>query len=239
MKQAIVIAAVCEFTGSVLMGAGVTSTIRKGIADVNDFVDTVRVTAVVGVGGNLCRLQPPALLSPCAAASGLPRLTRSASLAETHAVPPPPPVQPDILMYGMLCALLASGIWLLIGEQEARWMQLVAALSCLLLPCCSPHVHSHCVTKLHVEENHVRACLQYFFYVNQLPSAALRSHIPLLFLTNSLFPGLPYDFKEISPSSTHHKKKKKKGKKPLPCLQPPTGSSRCRPPTPLWAPSSA
>lgn len=62
MKQALVVAAICEFTGSVLMGAGVTSTIRSGIANLNYFLD-----------------------------------------------------KPDILAYGMLCAMMATGIWLLIA----------------------------------------------------------------------------------------------------------------------------
>jgi hypothetical protein len=62
LKQAIVIAAVCEFTGAVLMGAGVASTIRSGIADLNAFLD-----------------------------------------------------KPDLLAYGMLCALLATGLWLIIA----------------------------------------------------------------------------------------------------------------------------
>ena len=34
MKQALLVAAICEFGGSVLMGAGVVGTIRKGIADI-------------------------------------------------------------------------------------------------------------------------------------------------------------------------------------------------------------
>jgi sodium-dependent phosphate transporter len=37
VKQALVVAAICEFGGSVLMGAGVVSTIRKGIADLDAF----------------------------------------------------------------------------------------------------------------------------------------------------------------------------------------------------------
>ena len=37
MKQALLVAAICEFGGSVLMGAGVVGTIRKGIADISRF----------------------------------------------------------------------------------------------------------------------------------------------------------------------------------------------------------
>ncbi|KAI7842860.1 hypothetical protein COHA_003478 [Chlorella ohadii] len=62
MKQAIVIAAICEFGGAVLLGAGVTSTIRSNIANLNDYRN-----------------------------------------------------KPDLYMYGMLCALLATGIWLIVA----------------------------------------------------------------------------------------------------------------------------
>ncbi|KAI7845415.1 hypothetical protein COHA_000968 [Chlorella ohadii] len=62
MKQALVVAAICEFGGSVLMGAGVVGTVRKGIADLNYFVN-----------------------------------------------------DPDIFAYGMLCAMMATGIWLLVA----------------------------------------------------------------------------------------------------------------------------
>lgn len=62
MKQAIVVAAICEFAGAVLMGAGVTTTIRSGIANLNYYIN-----------------------------------------------------KPDVLAYGMLCAMLATGIWLLIA----------------------------------------------------------------------------------------------------------------------------
>jgi phosphate/sulfate permease len=62
MKQAIVVAGVCEFLGSVLMGAGVVETIKGGLTKVDAFTET-----------------------------------------------------PDLLMYGMMCALLAAGLWLLLA----------------------------------------------------------------------------------------------------------------------------
>lgn len=62
MKQAILVAAVCEFLGASLMGAGVTDTIRSGIANLDAYLYT-----------------------------------------------------PGLLMYGMLCALLSAGIWLLVA----------------------------------------------------------------------------------------------------------------------------
>jgi solute carrier family 20 (sodium-dependent phosphate transporter) len=59
MKQAIVVASVCEFGGAVLLGSGVTDTIKSGIAKVSAYA-----------------------------------------------------YEPELLMYGMVCALLACGIWL-------------------------------------------------------------------------------------------------------------------------------
>jgi len=59
LKQAVLVAAVCEFGGAILLGSGVTDTIKSGIA------------------------KPEAYT-----------------------------YSPDLLMYGMLCALLSAGIWL-------------------------------------------------------------------------------------------------------------------------------
>ena len=65
IKQAILVAAIFEFSGAVLAGGEVTSTIRKGIVD-------------VGLLGD----------------------------------------EPELLIYGMLAALLAAGTWLLIASQR-------------------------------------------------------------------------------------------------------------------------
>lgn len=62
MKQAILVAAVCEFGGSVLMGAGVVGTMRKGIAKLSAFEN-----------------------------------------------------DPDVFAYGMLCAMMATGLWLILA----------------------------------------------------------------------------------------------------------------------------
>ncbi|KAG7668943.1 hypothetical protein KSW81_003955 [Nannochloris sp. 'desiccata'] len=59
MKQCILVASVCEFGGAVLLGSGVTDTIKSGIAKVSAYT-----------------------------------------------------YEPELLMYGMVCALLATGIWL-------------------------------------------------------------------------------------------------------------------------------
>ena len=62
MKQAILVASVCEFGGAVLLGSGVTDTIKSGIAKVSAYT-----------------------------------------------------YQPELLMYGMVCALLSAGLWLLLA----------------------------------------------------------------------------------------------------------------------------
>lgn len=63
IKQAVVLAGIFEFLGAVLLGSHVTKTIRKGIADVDCFVDN-----------------------------------------------------PGILMYGMMCVVYTTGIWLLLAS---------------------------------------------------------------------------------------------------------------------------
>lgn len=63
IKKALMIAAVFEFSGALLLGASVTKTVRGGIADLNVFLET-----------------------------------------------------PELYMYGMLCVLLATGIWLILAS---------------------------------------------------------------------------------------------------------------------------
>jgi len=65
IKQAILVAAIFEFTGAFLAGGQVTATIRKGIIDASD------------INGN-----------------------------------------PELLIYGMLAALLAAGVWLLVASKN-------------------------------------------------------------------------------------------------------------------------
>ena len=64
LRDAVAIAAVCEFSGAVLFGGAVTETIRKGIADVAAYER-----------------------------------------------------EPEVLMYGMMCVLLAVGLWLLVATK--------------------------------------------------------------------------------------------------------------------------
>jgi len=63
IQQAIIIAGIFEFLGSVLLGAGVTDTIRKNIADTDAFKE-----------------------------------------------------DPEVLMYGMLCVIAATGLWLILAS---------------------------------------------------------------------------------------------------------------------------
>jgi PiT family inorganic phosphate transporter len=65
VRQALLVAAIFEFSGAVLAGGEVTATVRKGIVDASLFSD-----------------------------------------------------QPEILVFGMLAALLAAGTWLLIASQR-------------------------------------------------------------------------------------------------------------------------
>lgn len=109
LKQAICIAAVCEFSGAVLLGGGVSDTIRKGIANIDAFADIpyVRCTVVA----MLCKVMP---------------------------------IARQVLMFGMLCVLFATGLWLLL----ATYLELpvstthsvvggVMGTSCLLHCCCA------------------------------------------------------------------------------------------------------
>ena len=59
LKQAVVVASICEFGGAILLGSGVTDTIKSGIAKTDAYT-----------------------------------------------------YYPELLMYGMLCALLSAGLWL-------------------------------------------------------------------------------------------------------------------------------
>lgn len=63
IQQAVIIAAIFEFAGSVLLGASVTDTIRKNVAETDEFVE-----------------------------------------------------DPEVLMYGMMCVIAATGIWLLLAS---------------------------------------------------------------------------------------------------------------------------
>lgn len=63
IKQAVIIAAIFEFAGSVLLGASVTDTIRKNVAETDEFIE-----------------------------------------------------DPEVLMYGMLCVIAATGIWLILAS---------------------------------------------------------------------------------------------------------------------------
>lgn len=63
IKQAVIIAAIFEFSGAVFLGANVTNTIRKNVAETDEFEE-----------------------------------------------------DPEVLMYGMLCVIAATGIWLILAS---------------------------------------------------------------------------------------------------------------------------
>ena len=183
MKQAILIAAVCEFGGAVLLvsgseccvlpvtaccaaarkpppiifcplaaqrtttvnpcpplsacppstqGAGVTSTIRSNIANLNDF----RVGVQKGTGCMDCcatllhKWGPP------------PRMPGSTLIFPSFAVQN----KPDLYMYGMLCALLATGIWLIVAtyfEVRTECWSRVGRLGRCRCHACSPPCLPH------------------------------------------------------------------------------------------------
>lgn len=95
MKQAILVAAIFEFAGAVLMGAGVVETIRSGITNITYF----QVGLAAWCSAGCCDAGGPTHHLPTRAPRG------------------PRPLQdsPDILAFGMLCALTATGTWLIIA----------------------------------------------------------------------------------------------------------------------------
>ena len=115
VKQAVVVAAICEFGGSVLMGAGVVGTMRKGIAKLSAFENDPDIFACKGGGtGRADGERRAAHEQP----AGRPP-------ARAHSLPLPACIQPrphrSFLPRaapsadGMLCAMLATGIWLILA----------------------------------------------------------------------------------------------------------------------------
>uniref|UniRef100_A0A7N4V249 Sodium-dependent phosphate transporter 2 n=1 Tax=Sarcophilus harrisii TaxID=9305 RepID=A0A7N4V249_SARHA len=64
LKQACILASIFETTGSVLLGAKVGETIRKGIIDVNLYNDTVE-TLMAGEVSAMVETLPASFVSPC------------------------------------------------------------------------------------------------------------------------------------------------------------------------------
>lgn len=58
LGQVVILAGICEFLGAVLLGAGVTSTIKSGVADIKQFQNTPTLL-MYGETRCGCSLQPP------------------------------------------------------------------------------------------------------------------------------------------------------------------------------------
>lgn len=76
LKQATIIASVCEFTGALIMGSNVTKTIRKGIADVDEFENAPEILMY----GMMCVLCAVALWLGLATKYGLPVSTTHSTI---------------------------------------------------------------------------------------------------------------------------------------------------------------
>tara|TARA_B100001094_G_scaffold151206_1_gene146391 strand:+ start:1349 stop:2716 length:1368 start_codon:yes stop_codon:yes gene_type:complete len=76
MRQATMIASVCEFTGALVMGSTVTKTVRKGIADVEEFEDAPEILMY----GMMCVLGAVAMWLAMATKYGLPVSTTHSTI---------------------------------------------------------------------------------------------------------------------------------------------------------------
>jgi len=75
-RQAICMASVCEFLGAILMGSRVTKTIRKGIADIDEYVDSPEILMY----GMLCVLVSVTLWLFAASRLGMPVSTTHSTI---------------------------------------------------------------------------------------------------------------------------------------------------------------
>lgn len=110
MKQAILLASICEFSGAVLMGSSGAGwgSVRLALRRA-----PMHTLAQLTPGGAQPRptLMLKARFSACAACAAAVTETIRTGIAKLDAFHH----SPDVLAYGMLCALLASGIWLLVA----------------------------------------------------------------------------------------------------------------------------
>lgn len=101
VKHAIILAAICEFSGAFLVGSHVTGTIRKGIIDIDTFKDQPALAAAVTPGNAITPLEntPPV----------------ESTASATHEIDtelPPISEKAQMLACGLAAALLASALWL-------------------------------------------------------------------------------------------------------------------------------
>lgn len=101
---AVVLAAICEFAGAVLVGSHVTDTIRKGIIETNSFVDNPMTLAQ----GMVCALLAAAVWLNIASWFGMP-------VSTTHSI------VGAILGFGLLKAGMDHINWMTLGKVVASW----------------------------------------------------------------------------------------------------------------------
>ena len=101
---AIVLAAICNFAGAVLVGGHVTDTVRKGIIDTQTFTDDPMILAY----GMVCAMLAAALWLNCASYFGLP-------VSTTHSI------VGAIVGFGILQAGFRYIYWGKLGQIVASW----------------------------------------------------------------------------------------------------------------------
>lgn len=102
---ALILAAICEFGGAVLVGSHVSNTVRKGIIDVQAFSLTPEILAY----GMVCALLASAIWLHLASVFGMP-------VSTTHSI------VGSIFGFGLLCAGFDSVYWAKMGQIVASWL---------------------------------------------------------------------------------------------------------------------
>ncbi|NIA06142.1 MAG: phosphate permease [Actinobacteria bacterium] len=102
---ALILAAICEFGGAVLVGSQVSNTIRKGIID----VQAVSLTPQILAYGMVCALLASAIWLHLASVFGMP-------VSTTHSI------VGSIFGFGLLCAGFDSVNWAKMGQIVASWL---------------------------------------------------------------------------------------------------------------------
>ncbi len=123
IKRAVVAAAICEFAGAVLVGAHVTSTIRKGIVSPDAFMGTdASLGAATLAVGMVCALAAAAIWLNLATWKGLP-------VSTTHSI------VGAITGVGVIAAGWSAIHWGKMGQIVASWIisPLLGALGAFLL----------------------------------------------------------------------------------------------------------
>ncbi|MBW8041304.1 MAG: inorganic phosphate transporter [Planctomycetes bacterium] len=101
---AVILAAICEFCGAVLVGSHVTDTVRKGIIDTQAFADDPRMLA----HGMVCAMLAAAVWLNVASYLGMP-------VSTTHSI------VGAVIGFGILQAGLGHIHWFKVGQIVASW----------------------------------------------------------------------------------------------------------------------